>query len=280
MGGKFMQKIIRIVSIILVVLFVAVSVTGEHSSWDCPDCGRTGNTGNYCGGCAHPAPWIEEDKFAIGNYVTFGHYPQTKDGNDSTPIEWLVLDRDGQKALLISRFGLDVRLYNNDTQSYYTGQGNDWRKSTLRAWLNGIFKHKAFSAAEQSAILVTNVDNNSSQGYDSWNPKDKNSTQDRIFLLSYAEVKQYFNVTFDSTSNVESRVTPTAYALKAGAWVHNDNKTADGAKAGWWWLRSPGLGQNSAAGVSSSGSLSTRNVFVDTVCIRPALWINLESDIF
>ena len=31
------------------------------SPWDCPECGRTGNTGNFCGGCAHPAPWIESD---------------------------------------------------------------------------------------------------------------------------------------------------------------------------------------------------------------------------
>ena len=28
-------------------------------------------------------------KFAVGNYVTFGTYPQTKAGNDATPIEWL-----------------------------------------------------------------------------------------------------------------------------------------------------------------------------------------------
>ena len=42
--------------------------------------------------------------FTVGNYVTFGHYPQTKNGNDSTPIEWAVLARDGSKALLLSRY--------------------------------------------------------------------------------------------------------------------------------------------------------------------------------
>ena len=49
----------------------------------------------------------------VGNIVTFGHYPQTSDGNDSTPIEWLVLARDGNKALLISRYALDSQKYNN-----------------------------------------------------------------------------------------------------------------------------------------------------------------------
>ena len=29
-----------------------------------------------------------------GNYITFGYYPQTADGTDNTPIEWLVLDVD------------------------------------------------------------------------------------------------------------------------------------------------------------------------------------------
>lgn len=33
----------------------------EHTAWDCPECGRTGNTGNFCGGCAHPAPWNQEE---------------------------------------------------------------------------------------------------------------------------------------------------------------------------------------------------------------------------
>ena len=37
-----------------------ITATAEHAPWDCPECGRTGNTGNYCGGCAHPAPWIED----------------------------------------------------------------------------------------------------------------------------------------------------------------------------------------------------------------------------
>ena len=35
-------------------------VIGENYVWDCPECGRIGNTGNYCGGCAHPAPWLED----------------------------------------------------------------------------------------------------------------------------------------------------------------------------------------------------------------------------
>ena len=49
----------------------------------------------------------------VGEYITFGHYPQKKAGTDNTPIEWLVLAVDGRKALLISRFALDCQPYHN-----------------------------------------------------------------------------------------------------------------------------------------------------------------------
>ena len=48
---------------------------------------------------------------AVGDYITFGHYPQTASGDDNTPIEWLVLDVQDGKALLISRFALDCQPY-------------------------------------------------------------------------------------------------------------------------------------------------------------------------
>lgn len=149
-------------------------------------------------------------KFAVGNYVSFGTYPQTKAGNDATPIEWLVLARDGNKALLISRYGLDAQPYNKDNTSV------TWETCTLRTWLNGMFYNKAFSSAEQAAILTTNVDNSKSQCYSGWNTSGGNNTQDKVFLLSYAEASKYFGVTYNS-SNTKSRVAPTAYAIAQGA---------------------------------------------------------------
>ena len=213
-------------------------------------------------------------KYSIGNYVTFGTYPQTSAGNDSTPIEWLVLARDGQKALLLSRYGLDVQPDNKEFTDI------TWEKSTLRTWLNGTFLNKAFTAQEQTGILTTNVDNSSSQGYSSWSTSGGNNTRDKIFLLSYAEANQIFGVTYDNSNNTESRVAPTAYAIKQGASTYGSYKTADGAAAGWWWLRSPGYNQNYAANVNTDGSLSYGNVSLTSGCVRPALWINLESGIF
>ena len=99
--------------------------------------------------------------------------------------------------------------------------------------------------------------NSSGQGYSGWNTDGGNNTEDRIFLLSYAEANRYLGVTYDDISNTKSRVTPTAYALAQGAYTSDSNKTEDGAAAGFWWLRSPGFDPYYAAGVKSGGSLGS-----------------------
>ena len=220
---------------------------------------------------AAAAAAARDAKFAVGNYVSFGTYPQTKAGNDATPIEWLVLARDGNKALLISRYGLDAQRYNKDNTSV------TWETCTLRTWLNGMFYNKAFSSAEQAAILTTDVDNSKSQCYSGWSTSGGNNTQDKVFLLSYAEANKYFGVPYGNSSNTKSRVAPTAYAIAHGTWTSSSNKTADGTDAGWWWLRSPGNYQDFAAVVDTDGSL--RNITVNYVSgsVRPALWVNIEA---
>ncbi len=216
-----------------------------------------------------------EAQFTVGNYVTFGEYPQTTDGEDMTPIEWLVLARNGNKALLISRYGLDAQPYNADYTSV------TWETCTLRTWLNGTFYNKAFSSAEQAAILTTNVDNSKNQCYSGWSTSGGNNTQDKVFLLSYAEANKYFGVEYwkntGARDNVKSRVAPTPYAIAQGAYTSSSNMTADSNVAGWWWLRSPGSYQSSAAYVSPNGSLRDHNVDSGSASVRPALWVNIEA---
>ena len=187
-----------------------------------------------------------------------------------------MLDYDAvnNSTLLISRYGLDARPYNTRPASI------TWEQCTLRTWLNRDFLNAAFSSAEQSAIRVTNVDNSKSQGYGKWDTNGADNTQDKVFLLSYAEANKYLGVTRRDSSNMKSRVAPTAYALRHGAYASRSDKTTDGTAAGWWWLRSPGFYQYYAAYVFSDGSLSDRDISYDNAVVRPALWINLESDVF
>ena len=211
----------------------------------------------------------------VGSIVTFGQYEQDNNtGNGPEEIEWIVLDVQDGKSLLLSRYGLDAKPYNTEYMINI-----NWEECSLRAWLNNDFLKGAFTPTEQSAILLTAVDNSKSQGYSDWSTNGGNNTQDHLFLLSYAEANKYLGVTYGDSNNTRSRVAPTAYAKAQGAWT-SDNKTADGETAGGWWLRSPGFLRNSAASVGRAGSLSCSSVRSGLVVVRPAFWLNLESDIF
>lgn len=204
-------------------------------------------------------------KFSVGNYVTFGSYPQTADGDDMTAIEWLVLAREGKKALLISRYGLDAQEYHSEHTAI------TWQTCSLRTWLNSTFLNKAFTATEQSAILMTTVDNSKAQGHSGYSTDGGNNTQDKVFLLSCAEANKYLGIS-EEEYNEELRVGVTAYAKKQGAFADDNDKTA-------WWLRSPGELKDTATFVASLSSIGCRYVS-ESSAVRPALWVNLESGIF
>ena len=223
-----------------------------------------------------PAPYLEdavrENGISVGDHVTFGVYPQTAAGGDSTPIEWLVLDTDGEKALLLSRYGLDVLPFNT---SYI---GIDWETCTLRAWLNDTFLNAAFPTDERKKILLTDVNNSAAQGYDGWDTRDGNPTQDYLFLLSYAEANRYLGVTFNGVDNVKARLAPTAYAIAHGAYTNTLYQTEAGENSAFWWLRSPGSFRNRAAGVITNGSLGVITVDHLIDCVRPAMWVKIADN--
>ncbi len=214
-----------------------------------------------------------QGKVRVGDIVKFGKYPQTKDGTDETPIEWLVLDYDmvNEKALVLSRYGLDAQPYHK------TYKDITWETCSLRAWLNKDFLNKAFTKEERSAILKTDVDNSAEQGDSEWKTSGAKNIQDQIFLLSFSEANNYLGVTRQNNASI--RVAPTAYAKARGAYSDSNYKTEEGATAGWWWLRSPGFYQDLAALVNYFGSLDASRVYRGSVCVRPAFWLNLESDI-
>ena len=205
--------------------------------------------------------------------MTFGYYEQDADlSNGPEPIEWLVLEYDAanNRALLLSRYGLDAKPYNKKSR------GITCENCSLCAWLNNDFMNKAFNSTDREVILTMKVDNSSEQGYSGWGGNGGNNTQDKVFLLSFAEVHKYLGV-----NNTESprRVAPTAYAINQGAST-DFYKTADGQAAGWWWLRSPGGFQDTAAHVDNAGALNIGRVDLDGGCVRPALWVNLNSGTF
>lgn len=208
---------------------------------------------------------LAKPTIAVNNIVTFGKYEQ--DGlqsNGAETIEWLVLDVQEDKALLLSRYALDSMPYHDNYRAV------TWETSDLRYWLNGSFLNTAFTAEERADILTSEVDNSISQSNREWRTSGGNNTEDAIFLLSYAETDRYFD---DSADRI---CIPTKYAVNMGAGTRilDDGVTV----AGWWWLRSPGENSNHASFVNFDGTRYTNAVGNEYLSVRPALWIRLDSE--
>lgn len=226
-----------------------------------------------------------------GKYFTLGRYEQdNKPGNGPEPIQWMVLARDGDRVLVISRYILDCVRYDEEYRRV------TWETCTLRAWLNGEFLDSAFDADEQLLIPTTHVTADPNPDF-AVDPGE--DTEDKLFLLSIPEAEAYFHpdpyvIPLANTGDfklVEKVLAkyeanpstlyckPTAYAAARG------NIPRGGAFKGAadWWLRAPGMRASSAATADPYGLFDTWGHLVN--CdggtrlpgVRPAMWIDLGT---
>ena len=284
------KPIFFVIAILCGLTLFILSASGEGQVWDCP-CGRTGNTGNYCGECAHPAPWIETtdspsatitptstpqpttiptpepvpNTLDVGDSIVFGNYEQDNNlNNGKEGIEWIVLEVEDNRILLISKYTLDAKPYHNTLRNI------TWADCDLRVWLNNDFINEAFNESEQSAIIFGNIDNKKEEGNPQWKTKGGNDTKDKVFLLSYFEAEKYF------TDTLSRRCASTSYS-KEGAGLSDEYKTVYNEGSCGWWLRSPGGKQSFAAFVDCAGELLYSAGVNDKSGVRPAVWIDINQ---
>ena len=204
-------------------------------------------------------PTLSELKdIQVGDSFTFGNYPQNS--SEPEPIVWRVIDIQNGSALVISEKLLDCVAY-NDTNTIVT-----WESSYLRKWLNDDFLNNAFTSSDQMRIsLVQNINSDNSI-YGTIGGKN---TLDKVFVLSEYESKFYFK-TLD-----EKIVPATPYAVKNGSYINKDQTLANGENPGWWWLRTPGQGNDYAMAVGFDGLIYEDGSIVNNTdaSIRPAMWI-------
>ena len=194
--------------------------------------------------------------YKIGETIEFGNYPQDKDGTEK-PIEWIVMKKEGNQVLLLSKYVLDAKPYNKEWEDV------TWETSDIRQWLNNEFYTTAFNKAEKAKIQTSLIKNEDNSKYGT---NGGNDTEDKVFLLSEKETETLF-------SNKEERIAKaTEYATKSGVYVNEE-------KAAWWWLRSPGDDSRDAAEVSRYGWVDRLGYDVDDNIdgVRPALHLNLQS---
>lgn len=166
-------------------------------------------------------------------------------------IEWIVLDKQDDKTLVVSAKILEKRAY------HAPGGAITWENSEIRTYLNREFFDKTFTAEEKDAIVETRIENKSNSQY---GVAGGDATMDRIFLLSLAEAEKYF------AGGVE---------LLRGIDIESDEVV-------WWHLRSPGEAADVAASVNAIGLIDYHGVYDgvtdSTGGVRPAMWVTGLTD--
>ncbi len=208
---------------------------------------------------------VELENAEKGNLVEFGAYEQ--DGNEENgkeAVEWLVLEVKDGKALLLSRYGLDFRPFDE------SGKEAAWENCSLRAWLNTEFYENAFTQEEWDSIEWTTLKNNGGA-------KD---TEDKVFLLSVEEAEQYFEKDEKGADgrdyNVHRVAAPTKSALQKDNNTVYNGSWYDGNSP--YWLRTTGSFPIAAAIVDYNGDIydAGHGVGEPKDMVRPAIWIELK----
>ena len=167
------------------------------------------------------------------------------------PIKWRVIKCENGEALLLSDIVLDKQKYNKRLKKV------TWEKSTLRKWLNKKFMNRAFSSSEQEAIRTTKVINEDNYYYKT---DGGNDTLDKIYLLSLSETDEEKEYGFTDSYGM---------TIKYSNYADLDDYQ-------YWWLRTPGEKNISAAAVDMSGKAYGGGGESDMeLGIRPVLHLNL-----
>ena len=210
----------------------------------------------------------------VGDVVKFGYYLQKANKiSAKEPIRWRVLAVENSKALLISQYAIEI----NEEEVC-----SSWKDTNIRKWLNTEFLNNAFNKGERDIIQLSKVNADVNPKYEAEQGDD---TEDKIFLLSIKEAEEYFKSDEDRlckpTKYVKAKKFPTLKSL-----VLEYRKKNEGQKKPkepfcnyWWWLRTVGSRESLTSYVYADGSIIYYGVSYsnDGGCVRPALWISLES---
>lgn len=230
----------------------------------------------------------------VDNIIKFGKYQQGLTAGSSLieqPIEWIVLEKKDNRVLLLSKYILDLKCYNDlfDPEISY-------ENSSLRKWLNNDFFNEAFSDEDKERIQPMALLNNANEKY---NVSNTNTTIDKVFILSIDDIVKYFGegaktengYEFDqnvATSGTEYAQVKTNDAYDYDApnlqlYVYNNDEDkkeeyewANGNSP--YWLRSVvgELGNVAAIDYNSFFDMSGIMQNMPYLGVRPAICINIE----
>lgn len=197
---------------------------------------------------------ISAQKYKVGDSVVMGTYEQDADSTNGTePIEWIVVAKEQDRVLVVSKYILDQKEYGiND---------NRWSNSTLRVWLNYEFYQNAFTDEEKNKILLTQT-------------SAEDNANDYVFCISREEMMEYGLGVAETT----------VYAREQG--VYGLYEAMVEGKEGYYWLRMEDDFNSDTHPTETFIETYTKEIerteiiWADVsrtdVGVRPAMWIGVE----
>lgn len=176
------------------------------------------------------------------------------------PIKWRILQRDNTTAFLLSDIILDTQPYQKETEEIF------WGESYIRNWLNKNFMEAAFISPEQQMIEAAKRVNVADNTYG----MPENYTMDKIFLLSEEEISE--------TSNAQR------YGFSKSASSYDKARKSESSQyakdTSWWWVQAADM--ETGVRVGADGWISKNGYYIlkYNAGIRPALCLNLSSNLF
>ena len=209
---------------------------------------------------------------SVGDVIQFGSYEQDNDtSNGSEPIDWRVLEKEGNRLFVISVYGLDCKPFDEENAAH------GWKDCSLRRWLNGEFLSTAFTPEERDAIPTVEIPAGENSYYGT-RDDFSGSTRDRVFCLSEAELHEYLDT--DGNHHNDDRgyyCVSTLYAEANGAVTYPrdvpENIAHFAGQCGYW-LRSPARDEKCAM-ICTMGlpSFLGLDYNLRDTAVRPAMWI-------
>ena len=189
---------------------------------------------------------------------------------------WLVLERQGDRMLLLSEYILFEMAYSSRRNI------NTWEESSLREYLNHDFFYTF--APEERALIISVINENLD------NPRfgtdGGNDTEDVIFILSLNEILKYFGDSGNRRSN--GSLINDIYNTR------RLTRNTSGNYLNQWWVRTPGSEDRRVVFVSQGGWGTNRGsiqigggrrtpmslgtiVTSSDVGVRPAMWVMIDG---
>ncbi|MDR1422981.1 MAG: sigma-70 family RNA polymerase sigma factor [Coriobacteriales bacterium] len=220
----------------------------------------------------------------IDDLVVFGNYG----GRD---IEWRVLDIQGNKAMIISEYAIDLREYHEKYEEV------TWETCALRQWINDDFMSLAFDEQERQAIALTHLQNPDNAEFGT---PGGNETDDYLYLLSTDEVYRFYPeaedriVTVrmsrplmdDAVTRMDTQASRYGYLI-SHAQAFDEVQSLNGSPC-MWWLRSPGgksmfatfvFGGNGSLILGAGAEFVAPDFDTDLhdFGVRPVCWVALDE---